>query len=70
MGEAVAVIERVRKAVESQVVITDDNLEVKVTLSAGIAPVEPESNISTNIDHADSELYKAKSQGRNRICVR
>ncbi|MCK5336183.1 MAG: diguanylate cyclase [Gammaproteobacteria bacterium] len=70
VGEAIAVIERVRKAVESQVVVTDDNLEVKVTLSAGIAPVEPESNISTNIDHADSELYKAKSQGRNRICVR
>ena len=70
VDEAAAIIERIRKSVEHQTVITNENLEVKVTLSAGISSVELDKDISTNIDYADRELYRAKSEGRNRICRR
>lgn len=39
------------------------------TLSSGIAFLEPDMNESTWFDCADKLLYKAKSQGRNRIYI-
>jgi diguanylate cyclase len=70
LDEAKEVTERIRKKVERQVVTTDDKKEVKVTISAGLTAVDARSNLDTNINIADAELYKAKSQGRNRVCVR
>lgn len=70
LDEAKVVTERIRKKVEQQVVTTDDKIEVKVTISAGLAAVDARGDLDTNLDVADAELYKAKSQGRNRVCIR
>lgn len=60
--------ERLRKAIESQPVLTPDG-EVLVTASFGVAaslqarPLDPESLLSL----ADDALYRAKRGGRNRV---
>ncbi|GAA5644450.1 GGDEF domain-containing protein [Vibrio proteolyticus] len=41
---------------------------VKVSMSIGTSIIEPGGDISTAIKEADIALYKAKEQGRNRLC--
>ena len=45
-----------------------------VTISMGIATVDSKTrneykSVDTLIEHADSKLYQAKNQGRNRVCI-
>ena len=40
---------------------------MRVTISAGIATLRPDENPDTFLARADSALYAAKAQGRNRI---
>jgi diguanylate cyclase len=40
---------------------------MKVTLSAGVATLKPDENTDSFLARADSALYTAKAQGRNRI---
>lgn len=40
---------------------------MKVTLSAGVATLNPDENTDSFLARADSALYAAKAQGRNRI---
>jgi diguanylate cyclase (GGDEF)-like protein len=40
---------------------------MKVTLSAGVATLRPDENTDSFLARADSALYTAKAQGRNRI---
>jgi len=63
---AMVMAERVRKAVEATKV---DDLPQTVTISFGIASF-PEHGKSTRelIKAADTALYQAKKQGRNRVC--
>ncbi|WP_430634988.1 GGDEF domain-containing protein [Sphingomonas hankookensis] len=39
-----------------------------ITVSAGLAALEPGDTIAALIDRADQAAYDAKRQGRNRIC--
>ena len=40
---------------------------MKVTLSAGVATLKPDETTDSFLARADSALYAAKAQGRNRI---
>jgi len=67
LDEAKKVIERVRKNVEEQIVDTVEGKKIQVTISAGMTEVDNNKSLSENIDIADKALYKAKSEGRNRV---
>lgn len=60
-----AVAERMRRAVEGFPVRTSGGAELKITVSIGLAPFD--GNLSEALSHADTALYKAKNDGRNRI---
>jgi diguanylate cyclase (GGDEF)-like protein len=60
---AVVFAEKIRQAVES----LD---ECGLTLSVGVASLDPSvGDASKLVEAADSQLYRAKSEGRNRVCV-
>ncbi len=60
--------ERIRRAVEASVVKAYD-AEVKITVSLGVATYpEDGTQIEELTDRADWALYRAKGEGRNRIC--
>ncbi|MGZ4979271.1 MAG: DUF484 family protein [Methylobacter sp.] len=72
--KALEIAERVRKAIQTMV-ISVNNLPVSVTVSIGVSTYVPDTaSISINgeiaarlIKSADSALYKAKHNGRNRV---
>jgi diguanylate cyclase (GGDEF)-like protein len=69
VGEAVA--ERIRKSVESLMISVSPVSEVQATISIGgaYAPSWVRSTAPLWIERADNLLYRAKSEGRNRICI-
>ena len=68
---AVTVAERVRKNVEDRVVLTEDGVETRMTVSIGVNTTLPGVASSTEdfIKKADQALYKAKEMGRNRSFI-
>ncbi len=70
-AEARAVAERVRTAIEALRVPCMGGEKARVTISVGVATLdagwaEPEREL---LRAADDALYKAKSEGRNRVCT-
>jgi diguanylate cyclase (GGDEF)-like protein len=64
-------VEEMRQAVEDKVVTTDENEEIKFTISCGIAEYKPEySSLDFMLKAADDALYEAKGSGRNRVIFR
>jgi diguanylate cyclase (GGDEF)-like protein len=68
MAEAVAVLERVRRAVEER---DWDSIQpgLLVTVSGGIAAVRTGESVTDLIRRADTALYDAKRRGRNRLVL-
>ncbi|MBX2807681.1 MAG: GGDEF domain-containing protein [Cellvibrionaceae bacterium] len=70
IATAVQVSERIRAAVEATPLITDDNeTAITLTISLGISVYYGKVDDSAHklIARADSELYRAKQEGRNRV---
>ena len=69
VGQAVA--QRIRQAVESLSIRVGPVACVRATISLGgaYAPEWVRSTASLWIERADSLLYRAKSEGRNRVCI-
>ncbi|CAG36710.1 cache domain-containing protein [Desulfotalea psychrophila] len=67
--EAIAVTERIRKETAC-LVFEDNNSKFQITLSAGIAIYQPDTeSFEGTLKRADKKLYEAKDSGRNRICI-
>jgi diguanylate cyclase (GGDEF)-like protein len=66
---AMAYAERVREAISAQRLQVDGH-SINVTISIGVASGMPDQYIEMRqlIARADTALYEAKSQGRNRVC--
>ncbi len=67
---AIILGERLRQVVVESPITVADDLQIRITLSVGIA-VFPDhaQNESELIGAADAALYKAKQMGRNRVCM-
>lgn len=62
---ALAVAERMRHAIEGFPVMTSSGVQLRITISIGLAPFA--GSLSDALSRADKALYGAKSKGRNRI---
>lgn len=65
--EAAAIAEDIRERLE-RMPITYDGKKVSITISAGVAELDPESPLLANLyAEADRRMYRAKALGRNRV---
>ncbi len=61
--------ERIRKAIEDKGIKVYDE-ELKITVSIGVSTYPKDAkDMKTLIDKADSALYLAKQEGRNKVCL-
>ena len=70
--QAGSVAERMRKQIEDmEIMLPDDARSIRITASFGVAPyaIESAGNVNLLIKKADDALYRAKEEGRNRVCV-
>jgi diguanylate cyclase (GGDEF)-like protein len=66
---AIMVAERIRKAVEKKVIKAYD-ATLRITISIGVAAFPSDGKIAEELmDKADWALYRAKSQGRNKVAA-
>ena len=68
-AQAYKVADRLRQSIASIVIYSDDNQEVRFTVSIGVSSSEISDNVDTLVKTADEALYKAKQGGRNRVEV-
>ncbi|MCB1463496.1 MAG: GGDEF domain-containing protein [Nitratireductor sp.] len=70
LRSAVKLIDKIRRDVQARnIVVVEDDLDIgRITVSFGVAELEPGQNIETLIKLADEKLYEAKRSGRN--CVK
>lgn len=68
-GETVA--ERIRQSIAALSIPVSPLLSLQITTSVGgaFAPVWVRSTADLWIERADTQLYLAKAQGRNRVCI-
>lgn len=69
--QAEAAAERLRKKIEEMEIILPDNSDLfRITASFGTAtcPLDSREIVETFIKRADDALYRAKGEGRNRVC--
>ncbi|MCP4647754.1 MAG: GGDEF domain-containing protein, partial [bacterium] len=63
------VAERLRKSIESELVVTEDERELpSITISLGISEVRNGDSADSLLKRADLAMYSAKENGRNRTC--
>ncbi len=68
LDTAVGVANRIRRAINSRIVRFGDS-ELSVTCSFGVAEYAQGESLEGFIDRADAMLYRAKEEGRNRVCA-
>jgi len=71
LTQAALVAERVRASISATPLTLDDGRQVELTASFGVASIGPTSvdTLDALIQVADTALYQAKADGRNRICT-
>jgi diguanylate cyclase (GGDEF)-like protein len=67
---AVRVAELLRGHIESSSFETSQSAPIRLTISVGVAQFVPrQDTLETLLSRADDAMYRAKTAGRNRICV-
>ncbi|MBF0459129.1 MAG: diguanylate cyclase [Nitrospirae bacterium] len=67
-GRAIAIAEKIRSNIENESIETPDGI-MKKTVSIGVSEYPKDSDkFWTCVKSADTALYKAKHEGRNRVC--
>ncbi len=61
--------ERVAESVREMIAIQPLSNKTKVTVSFGVAELSADDTLLQWLERADSALYSAKSEGRDRVCV-
>ena len=61
-----ALVERLREGLAAQEIAPGGHDPIRVTMSFGIARLEPGHSVEQSIAHADEAMYEAKRMGRNR----
>ncbi|MCL1967198.1 MAG: diguanylate cyclase [Fibromonadales bacterium] len=63
--------ERIRKAVEDEIIVTRSGEQTRFTVSIGVCTLIPRVDLEHNyiVEEADKALYKAKENGRNQVQV-
>lgn len=70
LQEAVEVAERLREIVAGTEVIREAGLPLRFTISIGVVTMKQKHiNLDILLNQADQALYKAKTAGRNKVCV-
>ncbi|MGC9164039.1 MAG: GGDEF domain-containing protein, partial [Thiomonas sp.] len=68
-AEALQIAERLRTSVSAQPIALQNEQAVALTVSIGLTQAGPDdSSASDVLLRADRALYRAKQQGRNRVC--
>lgn len=65
---ALQVAEKVRRILAQATLQCDDH-EISVTISLGVAEYAGEDSFINLVRRADEAMYRAKAEGRNRVCV-
>lgn len=66
---ALDVAERLRATIAAAHVSLAGGLPLQFTVSVGVATLDDQdANIDVLLNHADQALYRAKNEGRNRVC--
>lgn len=64
------VAERIRAAVEAMDMVLEGGQKLRVTVSVGVASDEKgQQELEVLLHQADANLYRAKDNGRNQVCV-
>ncbi len=67
LEQAVGIGERLRRTVEQRKFRTEGRL-IDATISVGVAQFQSGDDPDTLFKRADRQLYRAKDEGRNRVC--
>jgi diguanylate cyclase (GGDEF)-like protein len=69
VAQVIPVVERLREAIAANDAVRVDGDKVTVTVSVGVAALDPFSKFDISWRRADMALYRAKRSGRNRVAV-
>lgn len=61
------IVDRLREEIGSLAHQTEGKGTINVTVSVGLALLDPDVSVETSIDRADKALYAAKARGRNAV---
>ncbi len=72
ISQSVSVAERMRSKVEEmKIMLPDGSQSIRITASFGTTSflMDAKGKVDSMIKRADNALYKAKNEGRNRVCM-
>ncbi|NRB40801.1 MAG: GGDEF domain-containing protein [Pseudomonadales bacterium] len=69
LNKAQMIAERVREGVAKTAIKSRDETYAPITVSIGLARMQPEDEQSDLVIAADEALYLAKTLGRNKVCI-